>query len=251
MKVVFHEDFYQVYTSDPASAPGRIEPIIEEIEKDAEFIVAHEASENKILAVHTKSHINYVRSTGLYHMSALAAGGAIQTATIGLTEPCFGLIRPPGHHASADSAWGFCYFNNMAVALETLKHENKIQTAHVLDFDLHYGDGNVNILGSKDYITIHNPQAHDREAYLREVENVLSQCQADIIGISAGFDHHLEDWGGLLLTNDYQEMGRMVRETALKNNSGFFAILEGGYNHQVLGQNVKALIEGMSGSASV
>ena len=251
MKVVFHEDFYQVYTSDPASASGRIEAIVEEIEQDAKFIPAHEASKDQILAIHSQSHINYVRSAGLYHMSALAAGGAVQTAAIGLTEPCFGLIRPPGHHASADSAWGFCYFNNMAIALEALKIENKIQTAHVLDFDLHYGDGNVNILGNKDYITIHNPQAHHREAYIKEVENVLKQCQADIIGISAGFDHHKEDWGGLLRTDDYREMGYMVRETALKNNGGFFAILEGGYNHQVLGQNAKALIEGMSGSASV
>jgi len=247
MKVVFHKDFYQVYTSDPASEPGRIEAIVTEIEKDVEFITAGEASEPQILAVHTENHFQDVRSAGLYHISALAAGGAIQTATIGLSEPCFGLIRPPGHHASADSAWGFCYFNNMAIALEALKNENKIHTAHVLDFDLHYGDGNVNILGSKDYMTIHNPQAHQRESYMEEVEKVLEQCQADIIGISAGFDNHQEDWGGLLRTDDYRDMGRMVRETARRNNGGFFAILEGGYNHQVLGKNVKALLKGMSG----
>ncbi len=247
MKVVFHEDFYQVYTSDPASEPGRIEAIIDEIKTNAEFITAQEASEAQILAVHTENHLRYVRAAGLYHISALAAGGAIQTAVIGLTEPCFGLIRPPGHHASADSAWGFCYFNNMAIALEALKNEKKIQTAHVLDFDLHYGDGNVNILAHKDYITIHNPVSHQRDSYVQEVETVLNQCRADIIGISAGFDHHLEDWGGLLRTDDYREMGHMVRETALRNNGGFFAILEGGYNHQVLGKNVKALMKGMSG----
>jgi acetoin utilization deacetylase AcuC-like enzyme len=141
MKVVFHDDFYQVYTSDPASASGRIEAIVTEIKADAKFIMAKEAADANILAVHTQSHIEDVRSSGLYHISALAAGGAIQAATIGLSEPCFALIRPPGHHASADSAWGFCFFNNMAIALESLKNENKIQTAHVLDFDLHYGDG--------------------------------------------------------------------------------------------------------------
>ncbi|MCJ7774495.1 MAG: histone deacetylase family protein [Desulfobacterales bacterium] len=247
MKVVFHEDFYQVYTSDPASEPGRIEAIVAEIEKDAEFIAAHEASEAQILTVHAQSHVEHICSSGLYHISALAAGGAIQTATIGLTEPCFGLIRPPGHHASADSAWGFCFFNNMAIALEALKNQNKIQTAHVLDFDLHYGDGNVNILGTKNYITIHNPQAHQRESYIQEVKSVLEQCQADIIGISAGFDNHQEDWGGLLRTDDYRDMGHMVRKAARRNNGGFFAILEGGYNHQVLGKNAKALILGMAG----
>jgi acetoin utilization deacetylase AcuC-like enzyme len=247
MKVVFHQDFYQVYTSDPASAAGRLEPIIQEIENIADFITAQEASEAQILAVHAENHVHQVRSSGLYEISALAAGGAIQTATIGLLEPCFGLIRPPGHHASSDSAWGFCYFNNMAIALEALKNENKIQTAHVLDFDLHYGDGNINILGHKDYITIHNPVAHQRKAYLDEVKNVLSKCQSDIIGISAGFDHHIDDWGGLLYTDDYTEMGRMVRETAQRNNGGFFAILEGGYNHDVLGKNVRALLMGMEG----
>jgi len=247
MKVIFHNNFYQVYTSDPASAPGRIEPIVEEIKQDAEFISPHEASEDQIRAVHTENHLRYVKSAGLYPISALAAGGAIQAATVGLNEPCFGLIRPPGHHASSDSAWGFCYFNNMAIAIEALKNENKIRTAHVLDFDLHYGDGNINILGNKNYITIHNPQAQQRQAYLDEVENVLNQCEADIIGISAGFDHHIDDWGGLLHTDDYREMGRMVRETALRNNGGYFGILEGGYNHDVLGKNVSALLKGMAG----
>jgi len=247
MKVVFHSDFYQVYTSDPASEPGRMEAIVSEIENDVQFVTAHEASESQILSIHTQYHIDHVRSSGLYRISALAAGGAIQAATTGLTEPCFGLIRPPGHHASADSAWGFCYFNNMAIAMETLKIGKKIHTAHILDFDLHYGDGNVNILGDKDYITIHNPQAHQRDAYLKEVENALSKCSADMIGISAGFDNHLEDWGGLLRTDDYTTMGRMVRETALRNSGGFFAILEGGYNHDVLGKNVNALLIGMEG----
>lgn len=121
MKVIFHEDFYQVYTSDPAAAPGRMEAIVDEIGEIAEFVSAREATEAEILAVHTPGHLQYVRSAGLYTISALAAGGAVLAADIGLTEPCFGLIRPPGHHASADSCWGFCYFNNMSIALEALK----------------------------------------------------------------------------------------------------------------------------------
>jgi acetoin utilization deacetylase AcuC-like enzyme len=48
-----------------------------------------------------------------------------------------------------------------------------------------------------------------------------------------------------LTTEDYREMGRLVREASLKNGGGCFAILEGGYNHQVLGDNVLAFIEGM------
>ena len=55
----------------------------------------------------------------------------------------------------------------------------------------------------------------------------MSACEADIIGISAGFDHHQEDWGGLLATEDYFEIGHMVRNAARRIGGGYFAILEG------------------------
>ena len=120
MKVVTHEDFYQVYTGDPAAASGRIEAIVKNLEPHVEFVPTVPALRIQIAAVHSESHIQQVENQGLYEIAALAAGGAIQAARIGLNEPCFGLIRPPGHHASESSAWGFCYFNNMAVALKTL-----------------------------------------------------------------------------------------------------------------------------------
>ncbi|HOO38035.1 MAG TPA: histone deacetylase family protein [Deltaproteobacteria bacterium] len=246
MKVVFHDDFYQIYTSDPAADAGRMEAVVEVIGPHVEFITAQNASDTDIEAVHTPSQIDYVKRHGLHPIATLAAGGAIQAATIGLDEPCFGLIRPPGHHASANSSWGFCYYNNMAVAIAHLKREGRISSAYVLDIDLHYGDGTVNILGNKDYVTIHNLGTSDRNAYLKEVEAEMEQCTADIIGISAGFDNHRQDWGGVLATEDYHEIGRLVRSAAICNNGGCFAILEGGYNHQVLGHNVLALMEGMS-----
>jgi acetoin utilization deacetylase AcuC-like enzyme len=247
MKVVFHEDFYRVYTSDPAAESGRMEAITEVIRDEAEFIVAKPAAKEDIAAVHTESHIAYVRDKGLYDISALAAGGAVQAAEIGLTEPCFGLVRPPGHHASSDSSWGFCYFNNMAVAIESLKRRGKIRSAYILDFDLHYGDGTFNILGGKDYVRVYNPNAYRQEEYLNEVAGEMAKCQADIIAVSAGFDNHRQDWGGLLSTENYREMGIMVREAAQRCGGGCFAILEGGYNHAVLGHNVLSLMRGLSG----
>jgi acetoin utilization deacetylase AcuC-like enzyme len=247
MKVVFHEDFYQVYTSDPAAAAGRMEAVVDAIGPRAEFVPAKTATASQISLVHTPQHIESVRNSGLYDIASLAAGGAIQAATIGLTEPCFGLIRPPGHHASAGSCWGFCYFNNMAVALAVLKQQGAIATAYVLDIDLHFGDGNVNILGGRDDIRVHNVEAGDRRRYLAEVSREMSACHADIIGISAGFDNHREDWGGLLETDDYFEIGRVVSDAARRIGGGCFAVLEGGYNHRVLGANVLALIEGIAG----
>jgi len=246
MKVVFHEDFYQVYTGDPAAAFGRMEAIVETIEPHVEFITAGPALRPHIAAIHSEMHIQQVENQGLYEIAALAAGGAIQAAQIGLSEPCFGLIRPPGHHASAASAWGFCYFNNMAVALEALRRQHKIESACVLDIDLHFGDGTVNILGKRNWVTVINVEVHSRSHYLVEVEEAIKNCRANLIGVSAGFDNHAADWGGLLLTEDYEEIGYQVRAAADSNGGGCFAILEGGYNHEVLGENVLALIQGMA-----
>jgi acetoin utilization deacetylase AcuC-like enzyme len=81
---------------------------------------------------------------------------------------------------------------------------------------------------------------------MAEVADEMGRCQADIIGISAGFDNHEEDWGGTLATDDYTEIGRLVRAAAERCSGGCFGILEGGYNHQVLGHNVLALIKGLS-----
>jgi acetoin utilization deacetylase AcuC-like enzyme len=245
-KVIFHKDFYQVYTMDPAAEQGRMEAIVEVIEPHAEFVAAEAATEEDLRAVHSDLHIESVKNRGLYPIAALAAGGAVQSAVIGLTEPAFGLIRPPGHHASSSSSWGFCYFNNMAVALEKLKRTGRISTAYALDIDLHYGDGTINILGEKDWVNIYNVTAYDRKAYMDDVTREMTRCKADIIGISAGFDNHERDWGGTLRTDDYREIGRVVRAAAERSKGGCFAILEGGYNHLVLGHNVLALIEGMS-----
>jgi acetoin utilization deacetylase AcuC-like enzyme len=247
MKIIFHKDFHQVYTSDPAAAAGRMQSILNVISEDYEFLKPTPANQEDIVAIHTLSHVNYVRKIGLYPISSLAAGAAIQAAFIGLKEPCFALIRPPGHHASEDRSWGFCYFNNMGIALEKLKREKAIKRAFILDIDLHFGDGTVNIFRKKDYVTIFNVSSNTRESYLTAVAQELKEQQADLIGISAGFDNHKDDWGGLLETQDYTIIGNMVRETCETKRCGFFAILEGGYNHQVLGYNVAALLQGMAG----
>ena len=232
---------------DPAAAEGRMEAILDVIQDRVTFVKAVPASEEDIAVVHTRYHIDDVRRMGIYDIAALAAGGAIQAATIGLEEPCFGLIRPPGHHASGNSSWGFCYFNNMAIALEKLRREGKIKKAYVLDFDLHFGDGTVNTLGRLSYVTIFNPSSLNRGEFLKQVAKNLPHEDVDIIGVSAGFDYAKEDWGGVLEVSDYTEIGGMVREAAKKCVGGCFAILEGGYNHEVLGRNCMAFLEGLEG----
>ncbi|MCG8336125.1 MAG: histone deacetylase family protein [Proteobacteria bacterium] len=247
-KVFYHDEFYEVYTSDPAAASGRMEAVVAAIKPFVEFMPIEPIFEDYIRLVHTDEQIERVRWQKLHSIASLAAGGAYQSAALGLSEPCFALIRPPGHHASSGNAWGFCFYNNMAIAIEALKREGKIKTATILDIDMHYGDGTVNILKEKDYVDIHNFETEDRDVYLKDVETVLKNCSSDIIGISAGFDNHVEDWGGVLETDDYTTIGRLVLETSRRINGGCFGILEGGYNHDVLGQNVLALINGLQGN---
>jgi acetoin utilization deacetylase AcuC-like enzyme len=246
MKIVFDPLFHTVYTSDPAAEHGRMEAVLSCLPLHSQLIEPVPASLEQLELAHTVGHINDVRSQGLLDIASLAAGAAILSARIGLDEPCFGAIRPPGHHASQDSAWGFCFFNNIAIAMLTLKSENLINTALVLDIDLHYGDGTVNILDDKSWVKIYNPAKNNRTDYLKEIEAVLAANKADMIGISAGFDHHQQDWGGLLATEDYFLIGKMVKAASEQNKGGCFAALEGGYNHKVLGQNVAALVNGMS-----
>ena len=246
MTVYFHHDFYEEYTSDPAAESGRMEAIVEELSTVVELVECEPATEDDLLAAHSSGHLNWVHSQGLFDIAALAAGGAIQAALRSLSEPSFAVIRPPGHHASASSCWGFCYFNNMAVSLLRLKGDGLIQRAFVLYFDLHFGDGNVNILDRNPWVEILNPEAADRDAYLEEVRIALEHTAADMIAVSAGFDNHVNDWGGLLLTSDYKIMGQWVRAAAMRNGGGCYGILEGGYNHNVLGTNVLAFIEGLT-----
>jgi len=250
LKVIYHNRYREVYSSDPASAPGRIESIYEELQDRFEFVEPKPASEEDVLLVHSRSHIDSVKAHPLtYEIAILAAGGAIKAAEIALHgEPAFGLIRPPGHHASQGSSWGFCYFNNVAVAVERLRQEGRIKRALIVDVDLHYGDGTANIFASSPNVTYFHPEAGNRQAYLNELSRFLSARHEpfDILALSAGFDRHEQDWGGMLKTEDYQTIGKMIKEFAeSKCNGRRFAVLEGGYNHSVLGKNVNSLLEGM------
>ena len=180
----------------------------------------------------------------LYELASLAAGGAILAAEEAFNgNPTFAVIRPPGHHASADSCWGFCYFNNISISLLKLYSEEKIKSAFVLDFDLHTGDGNINILTFRNddfKVKILNPDSSDNSSYIKEVETYMEELEnIDILVASAGFDQGIEDWGHLLYPEDYAELGRLMKAYSEKLCNGRrYALLEGGYNHDVLPKNV-------------
>jgi acetoin utilization deacetylase AcuC-like enzyme len=183
-------------------------------------------------------------------MAALAAGGAVLTANIAIKgEPAFGLIRPPGHHASRSSYWGFCYFNNMAIALLYLQARGLIRSAFILDFDLHFGDGTVDILGGDSNFHIHNPQGHGDDNYISDVKLALDNSpDVDIIAASAGFDEYEHCWGHNLSTDAFRRIGHLMSDFARERCKGRrFGLLEGGYNHEDLGKNILAFCEGLQG----
>lgn len=242
MKVVFHDLFRCVYDYDPAAAAGRMDCIVDEIEGLYEIVEPQPASENDILLVHSKDHLEWVKNRGpLYEVALFSAGSAVMAAEMAVRgDPAFALNRPPGHHASRDTSWGFCWFNNVAIAVEKVRRQGAVKKVLIVDTDLHFGDGTDNIFEDNydvKYYNVYNVEG--LEQFLR----INEDC--DLIAVSAGFDKHKSDWGFIYLTEDFFTMGGMISSHARKYCSGrFFAVLEGGYNHKVLGKNVRAMLEG-------
>jgi len=249
MKVVFHERFYDVYTGDPAAAAGRLEPSVKILKKKYELIKAQNAKVADVERVHDRAHIEDVkRFDKIYSMALLAAGGTIQAARLACQgEPAYALVRPPGHHASPGSCWGFCFFNNVAVAVATLLGEGIINSALILDIDLHHGDGTDNYFCTRDEVEYLHPEGPTNSDWLRTCKKQLDQAKpADLIAVSAGFDRHAEDWGELLMTPDYRAIGNWVKLWSDKHCQGKrFVVLEGGYNHVSIAEGAEALLGAM------
>jgi len=245
LKIVFHEKFFDVYSGDPASAEGRLDYAYKVLKDKFKFVRPEPASDDTLQLVHSRAHVEHLREEAhLFEAASLAAGGAIRASEIAMAgEPAFALIRPPGHHASPNSCWGFCYFNNIAIAVRRLIEARKIGKALIVDFDLHFGDGTSNTFAGDTKVTYHHMGSTPRE-----LESFLSDARSvDILAVSAGFDRGVADWGGTLTDEDYQRIGELLKRFSEEKSRGRrYAVLEGGYNHETLGASILSFLRGFA-----
>lgn len=248
MKIVFHDKFLQKYVGDPAASTGRLDHAVKGVKKYYSLVTPEPCIDKDILLVHTPHHLEDVKiEPQVYKMALLAAGAAVKASEIAMTgEFAFALCRPPGHHASPGSCWGFCYFNNVAIAVQKLLVEEKIKSALIVDFDLHFGDGTNNIFFGNPNVNYFHVSGANAKSFIENLKNCIDNASTDIVAVSAGYDRHQMDWGHMLSTEDYRTMGKILGSYARGNTEGrLFASLEGGYNPISLGDSILSFLDGL------
>lgn len=223
-----------------------------------------------------------------YEAALLAAGAGLAAADAvmsGELTNAFCAVRPPGHHAEANRAMGFCLFNNIAVVAQHLKNRHGLDRILILDWDVHHGNGTQNAFYDDDQVLFmslhqwplypgtgsphetgtgkglsytknitfapHTSAQEYVEVFKREVDSVFQKFQPEFVLISAGFDAHADDpLAQLMLTEeDFAEMTRFVVEQAsLFAESRLVSLLEGGYDLRALAQSVQSHVGALARS---
>ncbi|MEM5882717.1 MAG: histone deacetylase [Candidatus Aenigmatarchaeota archaeon] len=275
MKIVFSRKCLE-YGKNQIENPERVMIAYQILKsKGYEFLKPKPVSLKDLLRVHAKSYVKKVKEgkiedvdtpahPNIYEYARLSAGGAILAAEIS----GFSLMRPPGHHVGKNGAAlnastrGFCYFNNLAIAVKKMGLNTLI-----VDIDGHHGNGTQEIfLGEEKvtFISLHRfpfypgtgykseknclnfplPAECGDEIYLRTLRKAIEKVnlsRVELVAVSAGFDTHKGDLASLGLTSScYREIGKIIG----KINKPTFFVLEGGYIGKNLGQDIDEIIKG-------
>ena len=214
--------------------------------------------------------------------AALRAAGAALAATdavmAGELDNAFCAVRPPGHHACRDTAMGFCFFNNVAIAAKYALERHGLQRVAIVDFDVHHGNGTEDIVAGDERILMASFYQHPfypvggarsnapnlvnvpvpartRGMDVREIVEMmwiprLEAHRPELIFISAGFDaHRSDDLGQMgLVEQDFVWITSRIMDVARQHANGrIVSCLEGGHNLGALARSVEAHIRVLAG----
>ncbi|MEY2517624.1 MAG: hypothetical protein QOJ89_4982 [bacterium] len=247
-----------------------------------------------IEAIHSAGHVDRIEalaargggmidadtllSEGSFNAALHAAGGAI-----GIVDALLGseraaaaasLHRPPGHHATARQAMGFCLFNNVAIAAQHALDSAGAGRVMIVDWDVHHGNGTNDIFAARDdvlFCSIHQsplypgtgpasdvgygpgegytvnlpvPGGSGDAVFVSLLEHVVRPLarayEPDLVLISAGYDAHADDpLAGCEVSDDgYAAMTASLRATAHELGAPLGIVLEGGYDLGALARGV-------------
>jgi acetoin utilization deacetylase AcuC-like enzyme len=307
-----HHPIFEKHKTGPGhpEMPERYTAVIDALKGDDGLwnslieITPEKASQGVVQAAHTKEHFKRVEgafANGLdrldadtvismqsFDVSLYGAGGAVTAVDAvmqGEADNAFVAVRPPGHHATAERAMGFCLFNNVAVAARYAQNQYKeIERIAIVDWDVHHGNGTQGIFYSDPSVfffsmhqypwypgtgargetgqgrglgsTLNVPMKAFTKArdQLSSFESAIGESAAkmapDIVFISAGFDAHLTDPLGQLQLEDpdFDAMTRVVKQWAAEACGGrVVSCMEGGYNLETLGETVRSHVAELAG----
>jgi acetoin utilization deacetylase AcuC-like enzyme len=268
------------------------------------------ASEPELLRLHTAEYVEHIKSlssnggqtgadgdvtpvgVGSYEIAALAVGGAlaaVEAVVAGHVDNAYALIRPPGHHAEAALARGFCLFGNTALAALHARQSLGLGRVAIVDWDVHHGNGTedafyddpsvltISLHGDGDYpagrgavedrgagagegfnINIALPEGSGSGAYVAAFERVvvpaLRAYRPDLVLVASGLDASASDPLGRqnVHSDGFREMTRLVREAAEDLCQGrLVCIHEGGYSEAYVPFCGVAVVEELCGERVV
>jgi len=213
-------------------------------------------------------------SLGAAHLAAGAVVDAVRSVVQGESRRAFCAVRPPGHHAERDAAMGFCLYNSIALGADAALALRGIERVAILDFDVHHGNGTVDIFQDRPEVLVcssfqhpyyphrhwdtHRPNIINtplaagtgsmdfRSALEADWLPALENHRPDLILVSAGFDaHRLDPLAGLNLDeSDFAWVTSLIVSAARQFASGrIISALEGGYDLDALARSVEKHLE--------